>query len=46
MVQGGFPFLNASTEDEYYNYLCECKYDEYWRAIDGEELSPEFKDLI
>ena len=30
LVQGGFPFLSASQDDEYYNLLCQNKYDEYW----------------
>jgi serine/threonine protein kinase len=46
LVQGGFPFLSASTDDDYFNLLCQGKWKEYWQAIDGEDLSDDFKDLI
>lgn len=46
IVQGIFPFKEARTEEYFYNLLCTGQIDKYWLKVNGQNLSPEFKDLI
>lgn len=46
VVQGIFPFSEATKDEYYYKYLVKGKYDKYWKKTGGEGLSDDFKDLI
>lgn len=46
IVQGIFPFKEARTEEYFYNLLCTGQIDKYWQKVNGQNLTPEFKDLI
>lgn len=45
IVQGLFPFREARTE-EYFYHLMLTNPSEYFKKVRGEQMSPEFKDLI
>jgi len=46
IVQGIFPFKEAKKDEFFYNLLLKGDYDTYWKKTGGQNLSPEFKDLI
>jgi len=46
MVQGIFPFKEARKEEYFYNLLINGQTDTYFKKVNGEGLSNEFKDLI
>merc|ERR1712176_815694 len=46
IVQGIFPFKEARKEEYFYNLLLSGKIDTYFQKVNGNNLSPEFKDLI
>jgi len=46
LVQGIFPFKEARTEEFFYGLILKGDFDTYWKKTHGENLSPEFKDLI
>jgi len=46
IVQGIFPFKEARKEEYFYNLLLTGKIDTYFTKVNGNNLSPEFKDLI
>jgi serine/threonine protein kinase len=46
MVQGIFPFKEAKKDEYFYNLILTGKLDQYWAKVGGQNLSPEFKDLI
>ena len=46
IVQGIFPFKEARKEEYFYNLILKGELDTYWRKVNGENLSSEFKDLI
>jgi serine/threonine protein kinase len=46
MVQGIFPFKEAKKDEFFYNLILTGKLDQYWQKVGGQNLSPEFKDLI
>jgi serine/threonine protein kinase len=46
IVQGIFPFKEARKEEYFYNLLLQGKIDTYFQKVNGNNLSPEFKDLI
>lgn len=46
IVQGIFPFQEAKKDEYYYNLLMKGNYETYWKKTGGENLSPDFKDLI
>ena len=46
IVQGIFPFKEAKKDEYFYNLLLTGKFDTYWKKVGGQNLSPEFKDLI
>ena len=45
MVQGLFPFKEARTTEFFYNLL-QTDPVSYFKKVKGENLSPEFKDLV
>ena len=46
IVQGIFPFKEARKEEYFYNLLLSGKIETYFQKVNGNNLSPEFKDLI
>lgn len=46
IVQGIFPFKEAKKDEYFYNLLMKQDYATYWKKTGGENLSPDFKDLI
>jgi len=46
IIQGIFPFKEAKKDEYFYNLIINGKLDTYWSKVGGENLSPEFKDLI
>ena len=47
IVQGKFPFIEASQVDKFYSLIYTKRYMEYWQVIDRHNyLSQEFKDLM
>ena len=46
LVNGIFPFNNATTDDHFYKLLLEGKYEQYWQQTGGQNLSDDFKDLF
>jgi serine/threonine protein kinase len=46
IVQGIFPFKEAKKDEYFYNLIINGKLDQYWQKVGGQNLSPEFKDLI
>jgi serine/threonine protein kinase len=46
IVQGIFPFKEAKKDEYFYNLILTGKLDQYWAKVGGQNLSPEFKDLI
>ena len=45
LVQGYFPFAEAALDSKYYSLLTE-RPNRYWKEIQADELSPEFKHLF
>merc|ERR1712100_520643 len=46
IVQGIFPFKEAKKDEYFYNLLINGQFEKYWKKVGGNNLSPEFKDLI
>jgi serine/threonine protein kinase len=46
IIQGIFPFKEAKKDEYFYNLIINGKLDTYWSKVGGQNLSPEFKDLI
>lgn len=46
MVQGKFPHGTKILKDKYYDLIKNKRYDAYFKAVDGVNLSQNFKDLI
>ena len=46
IVQGIFPFKEAKKDEYFYNLILTGNLDLYWKKTGGQNLSPEFKDLI
>jgi len=46
IVQGIFPFKEARAEEYFYNLLLTGQTDLYFSKVGGQDLSPEFKDLV
>ena len=46
VVQGIFPFKEARPEEYFYSLLLTGQTDHYFKKVNGEGLSAEFKDLI
>ena len=46
IIQGIFPFKEAKKDEYFYNLIINNKLDTYWSKVGGNNLSPEFKDLI
>merc|ERR1712159_810891 len=46
IIQGIFPFKEAKKDEYFYNLILNNKLDTYWKKVGGQNLSPEFKDLI
>jgi len=46
IVQGIFPFKEAKKDEYFYNLILQGKLDQYWQKVGGQNLTPEFKDLI
>lgn len=46
LVLGIFPFQEARKDDYFYNLVLTGKLSTYWKKVGGEQLAPEFKDLI
>jgi serine/threonine protein kinase len=46
IVQGIFPFKEARTEEYFYNLIVTGQTEHYFKKVNGENLSTEFKDLI
>lgn len=46
IVQGIFPFKEAKKDEYFYKLILDGKLEQYWQKVGGENLSPEFKDLI
>ena len=46
MVQGIFPFSLPEKDDAYFKLIVEGRIDDYWKIMDGETLSSEFKELV
>ncbi len=46
IVQGIFPFKEARTEEYFYNLLTTGQHDLYFKKVNGEGLSDDFKSLI
>ena len=44
--QGIFPFKEAKKDEFFYNLIIKGDLATYWKKTGGENLSPEFKDLI
>jgi serine/threonine protein kinase len=46
IVQGIFPFKEARSEEYFYNLLLTGQTELYFNKVGGQDLSPEFKDLV
>lgn len=46
IVQGIFPFKEAKKDEYFYNLILKGDLETYWKKTGGQNLSPEFKDLI
>lgn len=46
IVHGIFPFKEARKEEYFYNLLCEGQHELYFKKVNGDSLSAEFKDLV
>jgi len=46
IVQGIFPFKEAKKDEYFYNLIINGKLEQYWQKVGGQNLTPEFKDLI
>ena len=46
IVQGIFPFKEAKKDEYFYSLLLKGDVETYWKKTGGQNLSPEFKDLI
>jgi serine/threonine protein kinase len=46
IVQGIFPFKEAKKDEYFYKLIMTGDLDTYWRKTGGQNLTPEFKDLI
>lgn len=46
IVQGIFPFKEAKKDEYFYSLILKGDLDTYWKKTGGQNLSPEFKDLI
>lgn len=46
IVQGIFPFKEAKKDEYFYSLILNNDLDTYWKKTGGQNLSPEFKDLI
>lgn len=46
LVRGIFPFMGSTAEDQFYQHLLSKDYASYWEAVEGEDASKEFKDLM
>ena len=46
LVHGIFPFKEARTEEYFYNLLVHGNLQTYFEKVNGQNLSPEFRDLI
>ena len=46
VVLGHFPFKVASKSDQYYSLIYQDKFDEYWEAVKGSDLSLELRQLL
>lgn len=46
IVQGIFPFKEAKKDEFFYNLILKGDLETYWKKTGGQNLSPEFKDLI
>lgn len=46
LVKGIFPFMGATSQDKFYNYLLKESYSDYWEQVQATETSAEFKDLF
>jgi serine/threonine protein kinase len=46
IVQGIFPFKEAKKDEYFYNLIINNDLETYWKKTGGQNLSPEFKDLI
>jgi len=45
LVNGIFPFKEARREEFFYSMILNGQLDQYWKKVNGQHLSPEFKDL-
>lgn len=46
LAQGIYPFNEALSTDPYYKMLLAGNVEQYWKAVQGDKLSPAFKDFI
>jgi serine/threonine protein kinase len=46
IIQGIFPFKEAKKDEYFYNLILKGDLETYWKKVGGQNLSPEFKDLI
>lgn len=46
IVLGIFPFLKACKDDYHYNMIINGQYYEYFKKVDGQSLSDDFKVLF
>jgi serine/threonine protein kinase len=46
LVHGIFPFKEARTEEYFYNLLVHGNLQTYFEKVNGQNLSPEFRNLI
>ena len=46
IVLGIFPFNEAKKDEYFYQLLDSKKYHTYWKKVGGEDLSPEFRELM
>lgn len=45
-MQGIFPFKEAKKDEYFYNLILKGDLETYWKKTGGQNLSPDFKDLI
>ena len=45
-MQGIFPFKEAKKDEYFYSLILNGQLEKYWDKVGGQNLSPEFKDLI
>jgi len=46
IVHGIFPFKEARKDEFFYNLLMTGQHDKYWEQVQGQKLTPEFRDLM